>query len=488
MRQPDLPLSHLRALARQDLGFFARGGMQELHPAVPILWNWHLDLICSYLIEVLEGRTRRLIINIPPRYGKSLLASIVFPAFILGHRPEAEIICMTYAQSLSEDHAEKTRRLMNSQFYLDTFGPRLLSNRVKLRELRTSGGGSRLATSVEGTLTGRGGNFLIVDDAIKPQEADSELRRSSVNEWFDSTVYSRTNDKAKGAIIVIMQRVHEDDLVGHITERGDWTVLSLPMIAEHDEAHTFNTAFGPQTFFRKEGEVLHPERESLELIAGLRRDMGTRDFLAQCQQRPAPKDGEIICWDWFHTFDPADPPKFTRIVQSWDTASTDKDQSDFSVCMTFGETSDQHWYLLDLYRGKLKFPDLRRKVRELAELHRATNVLIEHCASGIQLAQQLREDGFVKVLAIQPEGSKFERLSACSARIEAGKVWIPSQAHWLEPLRHELTFFPRGKYDDQADALSQGLLWLSQGGGPASFLRTMAEINRQRGSLDRDAT
>lgn len=122
-----------------------------------------------------------------------------------------------------------------------------------------------------------------------------------------------------------------------------------------------------------------------------------------------------------------------------------------------------------------------RKVRELAELYRATDVLIEHCASGIQLAQQLREDGFVKIQAVQPEGSKFELLSACSARIEAGKVWVPNQAHWLEPLRHELTFFPMGKYDDQADALSQGLLWLSQGGGPANFLRLMAEISRQCG-------
>lgn len=487
MSRPEIPIAHLRAMARKDFGFFARGGLQELHPAVRILWNWHLDLICSHLMDVFEGRTRRLIINIPPRYGKSLLASIAFPAFILGHRPEAEIICMSYAQDLSEGLAEKTRRLMNSQFYLETFGPRLLSNRVRLRELKTSGGGSRLATSVEGTLTGRGGNFLIIDDAIKPQEAESEVRRNSVNQWFDSTVYSRTNDKAKGAIIVIMQRLHEDDLVGHITERGDWTVLSLPIIAEQDETHTFKTALGPQTVLRKEGEALHPERESLEQIAITKTNMGTRDFLAQCQQRPAPRDGEIICWDWFRTFDPASPPRFTRIVQSWDTASTDKDQSDFSVCMTFGETSDQHWYLLDVYRGKLIFPDLLRKVRELAELHRATNVLIEHCASGIQLAQQLREEGFVKIQAVKPEGSKFERLTACSARIEAGKVWIPVQAHWLEPLRHELTFFPRGKYDDQADALSQGILWLSEMNEAANWLRTAREVLRLQG-IETDET
>lgn len=481
MNRSDLPVPNLRALARRDLGFFARGSFQVLHPTTPISWNWHLDLIASHLTDVFEGRCQRLIINIPPRYGKSLMASIVFPAFILGHRPEAEVICMSYAQDLSEKMADITRRLMRSNFYLETFGARLVSNRARLRELKTAAGGSRLATSVEGTLTGRGGNFLIIDDPLKPSDARSEVKRSAVNSWFDSTVYSRTNDKTKGAIIVIMQRLHEDDLVGHLSEHGDWRVVSLPAVAEENEVHSYDTALGPQTFCRSEGEALHPERESLEQIATQRRDMGVYDYASQYQQHPVPIGGEIIKWDWFRTYDPGCLPEFSRIVQSWDTANTEKQSSDYSVCMTFGETRDRQWYLLDLYRGRLLFPALRRKVRELAELQRAATVLIENCASGQQLVQQLREEGFVKVQAVDPKGSKFERIMACSARIEAGKVWLPSQAHWLEPLRHELTFFPRGKHDDQADALSQGLLWLSEMNGAAQWLRTFDEILRLKG-------
>ena len=256
MAPPDLTPEHLRALARRDFAFFARGSFKELHPATDILWNWHIDLIASHLMDVFEGRCRRLIINIPPRYGKSMLASIAFPAFILGHKPEAEVICVSYAQSLAEKMADTTRRLMTSKFYIDTFGPRLTSDRVKLSELKTNAGGSRLATSVEGTLTGRGGNFLIIDDPMKPNEASSDVRRASVNDWFDSTVFSRPNDKAKGAIIVIMQRLHEDDLVGHLLKHEGWTVLSLPAIAEENETHVFRTALGVRTVHRDRKSVV----------------------------------------------------------------------------------------------------------------------------------------------------------------------------------------------------------------------------------------
>ena len=182
MSKPELTLQHAKAFARSDFGYFARCGMAYLHPAINVHWNWHLDLICSRLTDVLEGRTRRLIINIPPRYGKSMLASVLLPAFILGRQPEAEVICMTYAQKLSEKMADHTRRLMIGQLYRDIFGPRLINNRVSLGELKTLQGGCRLATSVDGTLTGRGGNYLIVDDAMKPADAYSEVRRRSVNE------------------------------------------------------------------------------------------------------------------------------------------------------------------------------------------------------------------------------------------------------------------------------------------------------------------
>lgn len=479
-QNPELGPDHLRALARSSLAFFCRGGMKQLLPQTDILWNWHLDLIASRLEDVMEGRTRRLIINIPPRYGKSLLASVCFPAFILGHNPAAEVVCVSYAQDLAEKMASDTRRLMNSAYYLDLFGGRLASPRSRLAELKTLEGGCRLATSVEGTLTGRGGDIIIIDDPLKPSEARSDTQRLAVNRWYDSTAATRANNKETGAIIVIMQRLHEDDLVGHLQEQGHWEVLSLPAIAEEDEEHHIRTPLGVRTYRRKEGELLHPARESMERIREAQVTLGSYDFAAQYQQRPAPAGGGDIRPEWFPSFDPQRPPEFVRKVQSWDTAAKDGERNDYSACTTVGETKDRTYYVLDVYRGRLKFPELKRKVRELAELHEVSTVLIEDTSSGIQLIQEMRSEGFARLQAIKPKGSKYQRITARTAMIEAEKVWLPSQAHWRDGLLHEAAMFPNGKHDDQLDSLAQALEWMADCSGPEYWLWMMKEVDRMR--------
>jgi predicted phage terminase large subunit-like protein len=471
---------HLRALARSSFPFFCRGSMQTLLPATPILSNWHLDLIANKCEDVMAGRIRRLIVNIPPRYGKSLIASVSFPAFILGHRPTAEVVCISYSADLAEKMAGDTRRLMNSGYYQGLFGQRLTSSRSRLGELKTPEGGGRLATSVEGTITGRGGNFIIIDDPLRPADARSDVKREAVNRWFDSTIVSRPNNKETDAIIIIMQRLHEDDLVGHLIAQGHWDVLSLPLIAEEDEVHEVRTPFGIQIYRRKAGEALHPARESLARIAELRAAMSPYDFAAQGQQRPAPAGGGDIQVEWFRTYPAMSPPKFTRKIQSWDTAAKDGDRADFSACVTLGETADRQWYIIDVYRERLLFPELKRKIRELAELHEVATVLIEDSSSGTQLFQELRYEGFARLEPIRPKGSKYERMIACTAMIEGGKVWWPDQAHWRGVFEHELMMFPNGKHDDQVDALSQGLRWIADTSGPAHWLWAMDEIERRR--------
>ncbi len=481
MRSVGISGDHLHALARNDFSYFARGGMKVLLPATEILWNWHLDLICNRLEDVIEGRIRRLIINIPPRYGKSLITSVSLPAYILGRKPEAEVVCISYAQGLSEKMAHDTRRLMNSPYYHRLFGPRLTSPRAKLGELKTGQGGCRLATSVDGTLTGRGGDFILIDDPLKPGEAASDTCRQAVNDWYDSTVTSRLNNKETGAIVIIMQRLHEDDLVGHLTAQGDWEVLSLPAIAEENEVHVLRTPLGLRTHIRKAGEALHPQRESIAVIERERTRMGSYVFAAQYQQRPAPAGGGEIRPEWFRSYDAQRPPEFTQIVQSWDTASKDSERADYSVCTTWGQTRERQYYLLDVYRDRLQFPDLKRKLRQLAELHKASQVLIEDTASGIQLLQELRFEGLTSIHAIKPKGSKYERLIARTPLIEAGKVWIPDQAHWLDAFLHEVAMFPNGRHDDQIDSLSQALAWLHDTGGAAHWLWAMDEVDRLRG-------
>ncbi len=464
---------HLHAMLRQDLGFFARGAFRELLPTTSISWNWHLDLMASRLEDVMEGRRRRLIINIPPRYGKSLMASVSFPAFILGRDPTAEIVCVSYAQDLADKMASDQRRLMNSDWYKGVFATRLANPRSRLSELRTAEGGTRLATSVEGMLTGRGGNIIIVDDPLKPSEAVSESQRTGVNNWFDYTVTTRSNDKERGAIVIIMQRLHEDDLVGHLLEQGHWDVLALPAIAEEDECHEYQSLGRPQIAVRREGDALHAERESLVRIREAMSVMGSYASAAQYQQRPAPAGGGIVKTEWFRFYEPGDSPGFVKVVQSWDTASKITESSSYSVCTTWGVTRDKRIFLLDVFRARLEYPDLRRKVLELAHQFRPAEVLVEDTSAGTQLVQELRLQGLHQITPMKVEGGKEMRMRSQTGVIEAGAVWLPREAHWLRDYLHEMSVFPNGRHADQVDSTSQALKSISLPTGPQQFLELM---------------
>ena len=479
MTAPRITPEHARALCRDDFGFFSRGGMKTLLPNVDIKWNWHNDLIANRLEDVVLGRCRRLIINMPPRYGKSLMGSVFLPAWVLGRDPSAQILCASYAQGLSEKMARDMRRLMNNLWYQSIFGTRLVSRRARLRELCTTGGGTRLATSVDGSVTGRGGNLVIIDDPLKPGEAHSNTQRQAANQWFDNTVSSRLDDKEAGGIILIMQRLHEDDLAGHLLAKGGWEHLTLPILAEEDEVHRIRTPLGARVHRRAQGELLHPERESLECVMATQKEMGSYEFAAQCQQSPAPAGGGMVKVEWFRDYDPDQRPAFSHIMQSWDTASKDGKDNDYSVCTTWGMAGDEVW-LLDVFQRRFLYPELKRKVRELAALHKAGTVLIEEAGSGIQLVQELRTEGFARIEGVKVSISKTQRLEAQTARIEAGKVRIPATAHWREAYLAEFEMFPNGRFDDQVDSTAQALAWIHTSSGPARWLAMMEEANRQR--------
>ncbi len=469
------------ALLRQDLCLFIRRGFAELWPTTTYLHNFHIDLIAQHLEDVLKGKTKRLIINLPPRGLKSLCASIAFPAYVLGHDPHAQIICASYGQGLSAKLSVDTRTIMQSDWYRTTFSTRLASSRPPVHRLETTGGGMRYATSVGGTLTGRGADILIIDDPLKPTEAVSDTQRKAVNDWFDGTLLSRLNDKANGAIIIIMQRLHEDDLVGHVLKTGDWTVLSFPAIAETREVHDVVRPLRRYTHVREPGDVLHPERESRAAYDTLERAMGTWHFAAQYQQRPAPLGGGIFKDHWPSRFDLACPPAFHSVLQSWDTAYTAKEMNDWSVCTTWGITgygNDQRAWLIDVYRQRLLHPELIRAVMALAERFNAANVLIEDCASGTTLVQHLQSQGFWRVRPEKPVGDKVMRMMSASSFIEAQRMHIPSHAPWLADYLHELLIFPNGAHDDQVDSTSQAVNWLTRikpGHGIMEYYRQEAE-------------
>ena len=351
---------------------------------------------------------------------------------------------------------------MGSDWYQNLFPTRLASLKQSLQEFLTTENGFRLATSVGGVLTGRGADFIIIDDPLKPDEALSQTQRKAANDWFDHTLYSRLNDKRTGRIIIIMQRLHEDDLVGHVLEQENWDLVRLPAIAEEEETHFISSPFGTHTVRRKIGEALHAEREPLEVLEHLRRTLGEYNFAGQYQQQPAPLGGGMVKAEWFKSYVPGEEPShFDLVFQSWDTANKSTELSDFSVCTTWGRKKKK-LYLLDVVRKKMDYPDLKRMLREQSERFRPTNILIEDKASGTQLIQELIGENIYGVTRYEPTMDKVMRLHSVTSTIENGFVYIPTEAVWLAAYLHELTTFPSGKYDDQTDSTSQALDWAKQ--------------------------
>jgi predicted phage terminase large subunit-like protein len=446
-------------LLRYDLATFAGRCFHDLNPQTDLAINWHLEVIAAKLTAVREGKIRRLIINLPPRHLKSLMASIAFPAWCLGLDPSAQILCVSYAQDLADKLARDCRSIMTSPWYRRMFPTRLAPHRQAVQEFITTRQGYRLATSTGGVLTGRGADIILIDDPLKPEEALSKAQRQACNEWFVHTLYSRLNDKRHGAIVIIMQRLHEDDLVGHVLAQEQWEILSFPAIAEEDEEHRIETILEPRRFTRRRGEALHPDREPLEVLDRIRRTIGEYNFAGQYQQSPAPLGGGLVKAEWFKRYRENElPERFDRIVQSWDTANKATELSDFSVCTTWG-VKDKNLFLLGVFRRRLEYPALKRAVREQQRLFGATVVLIEDKASGTQLIQELITDGCHGVTRYQPTGDKTMRLHAQTAIIENGFVHIPETAPWLPEYLHEMTVFPNGKHDDQVDSTAQLLDW-----------------------------
>jgi predicted phage terminase large subunit-like protein len=444
-------------ILRRDFVSFIERSFYELNPQTDFIPGPHIEMMASKLEACRQGRIKRLIINLPPRGLKSHCTSIAFVAWWLGHNPSGHVICASYGQDLADKLARDCRLVMLSPWYQRLF-PTRLANRPAVHDFVTTAQGTRLATSVRGPLTGRGADLILLDDPLKPDEALSETRRNAANEWYDNTLLSRLNDKANGCIIIIMQRLHQDDLVGHVLEQGGWEVLSFPAIAEQDESHLIENIFGRRHYVRKKGEALHPERESLAVYQSIRQTIGEYNFLSQYQQSPTPLGGAMVKTHWLKFYEPSEEPaQFSQIVQSWDTANKSTDLADYSVCTTWGVLY-RKYYLLDVFREKLNYPELRRAIIDLRYKYRSMNIVIEDKASGIQLIQDLSNEIYgVNAYKSPPGADKIMRLHAQTAMFENGFVLLPKNAPWLAEYIKELTCFPGTRYADQVDSTTQFL-------------------------------
>jgi predicted phage terminase large subunit-like protein len=459
----------LDPLLRNHLQFFIRKTFETVNQGREFLANWHIQGIAWHLTQCYQGNIKRLIVTLPPRSLKSLCVSIAFPAWVLGCDPTRRIICASYADELASVFSRQTREVMATPWYHRVFpGMRFSKRKNTEREIVSTNGGYRFATSVDGTMTGRGANFIIIDDPIKTNSAMSEAERNRVNDWFKNTVFNRLDRKTEDVIIIVMQRIHVDDLVGHVLELGDWTVLNLPSIAP--EAASIQ--IGDDEFYhRKEREVLHPEHEGQEGYGEAKRMLGSFAFEAQYQQSPLPPEGNMIKAGWFKRY-AEDLPRevFSQTVQSWDTATETGEAASYSVCTTWG-IRENRYYLLNVLRERLEFPTLKRRVFRHARTWGANTILIEKAASGLALLQELVNETDLPVLAITPQFDKETRVAQVSAKIEAGRVHLPTEASWLVEFEKEVLAFPNGKFDDQVDSLSQFLRWLDYGQPPELEIR-----------------
>lgn len=409
------------ALLRNNFPSFVQRCFQTLNPGVNFDPNWHHDAIDFQLNRVSRGELRRLIINMPPRHLKSLIVSIAFPAFLLGHEPWRRIFVISYGAELADRHAADFRSIVESDWYKRVFSTMRIK-RIHENEVTTTARGFRKSTTVMGSLTGLGGDLFIIDDPQKTQDAMSETRRNSLNQWVPNTLMSRLDNKQTGVVIIVMQRVHINDVCGFLTENSsDWEALSLPAIAESEE----RIQVGAGTYhLRKPGEALHPAREPLEILEEIRGTVGSDVFFAQYLQSPVPPGGNTIKRGWLRYYDDLPPRTHRgRIILSWDTAAKDGAQNDWSVC-TAWLVQDKHFYLLDLIRDRYEYPRLREVACNLAERFKPHTVLIEDASTGIALAQELRRLVRFRIKPVPIERDKIGRLYVQQLKFESGLVWF----------------------------------------------------------------
>ena len=398
------------AIIRTDFASYIRKVFQTLSPSTTYSDNWHIHAIAYQLERVRRGEIGRLIINLPPRSLKSQICSVAFSTFVLGHDPSKRIIGMSYSQDLATKHSNDCREVMSASWYRELF-PQTKISRLKNTEseFATTRKGHRIATSIEGTLTGRGGDIIILDDPLKPNDALSDSKRERVNNAFFNTVLSRLDDKRTGAVIIVMQRLHE-------------------------------------------------ERELRSVLDDIRRLSGSDVFAAQYQQSPVPREGAMIKRKWPRRYNlPPERDSSATIIQSWDTAAKGGEQSNYSVCTTWLYQNNRY-YLLDVYRERVDYPTLKAQVISLAELHNAKVILIEDAGFGPALAKELQNQG-LPVIAVKPELDKRIRMSIQSVKFEGGQIFLPKEAPWLADFESELFSFPGGRHDDQIDSVSQALAY-----------------------------
>lgn len=451
-------------LISSSLSNFIKEAWHVVEPGTNYVHGWHIDAICDHLEAVSNGKIRNLLINMPPRHAKSLIVSVFWPCWEWTRNPHIKWLYSSYAASLSTRDSLKCRRLIQSPWYQSYFGHvfKLTSDQNVKTRYDNDKMGYRIATSVGGSTTGEGGDRIIVDDPHNVVDSNSQVMLENAKMWWDEAMSTRGNDPKTCAKVIVMQRVNQSDLSGHVLEQGGYEHLCLP--AEYEERKRV-TSIGWSDPRTQEGELLWPERFGKPEMEGLKRVLGTVAAAGQLQQRPAPRGGAIIKMETFRYYDLSTAPNFSHIIQSWDTAFKKGQSNDYSVCTTWG-LSDKGFYLLHRWKNKVDFPELTKAAVDLYEAYKPILVLIEDKASGQSLIQALKKtktpsSRLLPVKPIKVDIDKESRAHAITPSFEAGLVFFPKDQEWLKDYTETLTLFPSGAHDDDVDSTTQAISYMS---------------------------
>ena len=469
----DVPLAHLlderlKRAAQADLRTFVEWFWPVLEPTTPFHPNWHIDLICEHLQDITDGTTRRLVINVPPRYMKSLLGGVFWPVWEWLRFPGQRWIFVSHSEMLAQTHSLLRRRLLHSDLFQRVYGDRIVLTRdqhAKL-EFHNTRGGVMMATSMGGAVTGKGGGRIVIDDPHSPQETESARQRQRAVDLFSHTFITRLDSKAEGAVVVLMQRLHVDDLTGRCLEFG-FTRVSVPVLVDVPTTVVFPRS--GRTLDREPHVPLWPAREDAHQLTILKRTLGSYGFAGQYLQEPFPREGSMFPRAWWGWYEEA--PTDGQTIQSWDLSFKAGRGHDFVVGVVARRVGSQV-YLLDRVKARLSFPDTAAAILAMRERYPMTTAtLIEDTANGPAIVSYL-DRSITGLIPVTPQGGKQARAAAAQPWIEAGQVWLPNlrsvggeyrAAHrWTEDFVAVCEAFPRGSCDDDVDALTQLIVWLQQ--------------------------
>ena len=489
----------------KSLAYFTQEAWHIIEPETKLTWNWHLDVICTYLEAAHARHITRLIINVPPGSLKSILVSVMFPAWVWAKNPDRRVLGISNIQDLSIRDSSRTKRIVTDEWYQKQWPLKLRADQSAKTNYENDKGGFRLSLGITGNITGKRGDIQLIDDPHDATTAQSDVQRQAVLDAYDTKLSSRVNSQTESIIILIMQRLHHLDLAGHLLTKTKtkWVHVCIPM--EYEKELTYDPVRDlagdglkleirkPGSYERqlvtdrrpafmtkeealklkdprKEGDLLFPQLFPADAVERMKEDYGEYAAAGQLQQRPSVKGGGILKQHWWRVWDKETPlPEVEHVWLSWDTAYSEKDlaSNSYSAYSMWGlfwnkDQSRHCMMLLEVWYDQVDYPTLRAKAKGLeGDKDRKPDChLIEKKASGQSLIQDLRQ-GNIPLRAYCPDKDKITRAYTVQAMLESGQVYIPDRK-WAHNFTYLLSTFPTGvpESNDLTDTFTQACIYV----------------------------